>query len=265
MRPHPRPLPIHGEGREISTVLARHLPLSKIMSWVLLAVLLVIRANGQVAAQTETECPPPLRDSSAPSYYLGLGQVHFNGGNFSQAVVDYTCAITAQPDYAPAYANRGYAYAALGDSDKAFADYNQAITLDEALTSAYTNRGTLYARLGNFGLAINDFTLVIGLLPNDPVAYNDRGVVHAAEKNFDLAIADLQQAISLDPNYTTPYASLAAVYSALAAQNYQTFVAKEGVNARLPAGTPDDVLNGVDDSLRTGNFSVWLPLLTPAT
>ena len=50
----------------------------------------------------------------------------------------------------------------------------------------------------------------------------------------------------------------------LAAQSYQTFVKVAGENAHLPAGTPGEVLTAIDDSLRDGNFAVWLPLLTPA-
>jgi tetratricopeptide (TPR) repeat protein len=227
------------------------------------AALLLLGA-GKLLAQTETECPQAPAADTASAYYAGLGQARYNTGEFTKAVLDYTCAINAQPGYAPAYAGRGYAYTALGDSDKALADYNKAIELDETLTTAYTNRGSLYTRLGNFGLAINDFTLVIGLKPDDAIAYNNRGVVHAAESNYDLAIANFQQAIDLDPNYATPYASLGAVYSAMAAQNYQQFVKMRGENARLPAGTPNQVLTAVDDSLRTGDFSVWLALLSPA-
>ncbi len=230
----------------------------------LIFMILLLFGAGRMLAQTEPQCPPPAISGSASSYYVGLGQARYNTGDFTKAVLDYTCAITAQPDYAPAYADRGYAYAALGDSDKALADYNKAIELDESLVIAYTNRGTLYTQLGNFGLAINDFTLVIGLDPNNAIAYNNRGVVHAAEGSFDDAIADFQQAISIDPSYGQPYASLAAVYSAMAAQNYQKFVQIKGVNAHLPAGTPDDVLDAVDNSLRTGDFSIWLSLLSPA-
>lgn len=230
----------------------------------LIAVALLFMGTGKLLAQTEIECPPLPVAGLASTYYVGLGQARYNSGEFTKAVLDYTCAINAQGDYAPAYADRGFAYEALGDSDSALADYNKAIELDETLTIAYTNRGTLYTRLGNFGLAINDFTLVIGLNPNDAIAYNNRGVVHAAEGNYDEAIADFQQAMTIDPDYGTPYASMAAVYSAMAAQNYQKFIQLKGVNARLPAGTPDDVLTAVDDSLRTGDFSVWLSLLSPA-
>ena len=243
------------------------LSLSSIRSRMLvIALLLLTQGNllAQTGSETESVCDKPYIEDATPSYYLGLAAVRFERKDFAGAIKAYACAIDLQPDFAPTYANRGYAYAALQDSEKALTDYNRALELDENLLAAYTNRGVLYTRLGNFGLAISDFDLVIALDPDNAVAYNNRGVVHAAEDNYDEAMADFQQAITLDPDYTTPYASLAAVYSALAAQNYQTFIKKAGANAPLPAGTPNEVMTAVDDSLRNGDFAVWLSLLSPA-
>jgi tetratricopeptide (TPR) repeat protein len=222
-------------------------------------------AGNLLAQSNKAEmCDEPAIANADPTYYIGLGDSRFVRKEFAGAVRAYTCAIDLDPSYAATYAKRGYAHAALLDSEAALADYERALELDETLLMAYNNRGTLYTRLGNFGLAITDFTLVISLDPENAIAYNNRGIVHAAEGNYDLAIADFQQAIDLDPTYTMPHASLAAVYSALAAQSYQEYMEIAGENARLPAGTPSEVLTAIDDSLRDGNFAVWLPLLTPA-
>ena len=232
-------------------------------------MLVLLLSSAHVLAQTPTpddpkKCDQPSVADAKPSYYIGLGDSQVAGKDYANAVKAYTCAADLQPDYAPIYVKRGFAYAGIQDSVAALADYIQALKLDENLVSAYNNRGTLYTQLGNFGLAINDFTLVISLDPNNAVAYNNRGIVHAAEGNFDDAIADFNEAITLDPTYSMPHASLAAVYSALAAKSYQDYVKVGGANARLPAGTPNEVLTAVDDSLRDGDFSVWLPLLTPS-
>lgn len=232
----------------------------------LLFVALLLIGSPPLRAQTSeaSVCDTPAVADAAPSYYLGLGDSRFVRKDYAGAVKAYTCAADLEPDYAPIYVKRGFAYAGLQDSESALNDYARAIELDETLIAAYNNRGTLYTQLGNFGLAINDFELVLALDPSNAVAYNNRGVVHAAEGSYDQAIADFKTAISLDPAYSTPHASLAAVYSALAAQNYQSYMRIAGEQARLPAGTPNEVLTAVDDSLRNGNFAVWLPLLTPA-
>lgn len=236
----------------------------------LFVICLLLGMTNSLLAQTPEEtpdveqCEQPAVADTEPSYYLGLGDSRFARKDFAGAVKAYTCAAELQPDYAPTYVKRGFAYAGLQDSESALGDYGRALELDETLVSAYNNRGTLYTQLGNFGLAINDFELVLALDPNNAVAYNNRGVVHAAEGNFEEAIADFEMAIELDPSYGTPHASLAAVYSALAAQSYQEYLQVEGTQARLPAGTPTEVLTAMDDSLRDGSFAVWLPLLTAA-
>lgn len=237
----------------------------------LLVVCLLLLGAGTLLAQDETDndaeespCEPAFIENPTPSYYIGLGESLFDQGRFTEAIIVFTCAIELQPDYAPAYADRGFAYAALLDVDQALADFEAALNLDETLLAAYNNRGILYTNQGNFGLAINDFTLVVSLDPNNAVAYNNRGVVHAAEGNYDLALADFNLALELDPTYAQPYASIAAVYSALASINYQQFVETAGDNARLPAGTPTQVLSAIDDNLREGTFTTWLALLSPA-
>lgn len=231
---------------------------------IVLLVLLWVTGTGVAQDATPTvtpdPCPPVLADDPA-AYYIGLGDARFATNDFPGAITIYTCAINNLPEYAPLYVSRGYAYAALLDDERAAADYEQALLLDEALTEAYVNRGILYIRQGNFGLALADFDIAIALNPDDAVALHNRGVAHAAEKNYDFALADFQAALELDPDYAAPYASIAAVYSAMAAENYQRFIQVGG--RRLPAGTPTEVLTALDDALRTGDFGVWLSLLSP--
>ncbi|MEO8397198.1 MAG: tetratricopeptide repeat protein [Chloroflexota bacterium] len=230
-----------------------------------LLLLSTVGASAQDATPTPLPCPPiPSGVQEDFTYYVGQGDSLFNRVLFSDAILSYTCALKLQPDYAPVYVRRGYAYASIGDSDHAIADYEQATTLDEAYIPAYINRGALYTRLGNFGLAINDFTLALSLDPNNVVALNNRAVVEAIEGNYDLALTDLNQAIQLAPQTALPYATRAAVYSALASKDYQQYVTVSQSN-RLPAGDPVDVLTAVDDNIRTGDFSIWLSLLTAAT
>lgn len=219
-------------------------------------------ASAQDAETTPEPCPPfPAGVPQNYTYYVGQGDSQFARMNYNAAIVAYTCALSLQPNYAPALAHRGYAYAALGDSTLALADYEQALALDETFISAYVDRGALYTQLGNFGLAVNDLTLAITLDPNNVIALNNRAVVHAIEQNYDLALADLDAALQIDPENAQAYATRAAVYSALASRDYQQFVSVSNTNI-LPAGTPTDVLIAVDESIRTGDFSVWLSLLT---
>lgn len=214
---------------------------------------------------TPDPCPPPA-DTALPlaAYYLGQGDSLFARARYSAAVAAYSCVLVSLPTATDALVRRGYAYTFLGDIERALADYDAALTLDEAFAEGYTHRGVLYTRLGNFGLALTDFTLAAGLNPTDPAPLVNRAIVHAIEGTFDQALADLTSAEALDDTYPQLHAVYGAVYSALAAQRYQRFVALTN-NRPLPGGTPTEVLQSVDEALRSGDFSVWLPLLVPTT
>ena len=51
-------------------------------------------------------------------------------GEHDRAIEDYSRAIELDPEYAPAYYNRGNAYSDKGEYDRAIEDLNRAIELD---------------------------------------------------------------------------------------------------------------------------------------
>ncbi len=239
----------------------------KPLTSMLAALTLVVSVSLTLSVSAQTATPDPcvlpegVTTDPAP-YFVGMGDAHGVMARHSLAIIDYTCAVQADPTYAPAYARRAVSETALGDGDAAMADFDQAIALDETLVEAYVNRGMFYAQAGNFGLALADFSLALALEPDNMAALNNRAIVNAIEGNFDLALADLEQALDLDPNEPATYATQGAVYSALAAQSYQQFLIASGSErALLPAGSPGSVLAAVDDSLRTGNYNIWLALM----
>jgi tetratricopeptide (TPR) repeat protein len=82
------------------------------------------------------------------------------------AIMEYTQAITRDPNNAEAYSNRAKVYYEKGDNNRAIADYSQAITLAPNLAYTYTNRGNAYAKKGDYKRAIADYTQAITLDPN---------------------------------------------------------------------------------------------------
>jgi tetratricopeptide (TPR) repeat protein len=95
-------------------------------------------------------------------------------GDLGGALIEYSEAVTVQPDYAIAYNNRGWAHFLLGGDESALADYTLAISYDPELAYAYNNRGLLYQFRGDLRLAAGDFerALALGLDPAGWAEYN---------------------------------------------------------------------------------------------
>jgi tetratricopeptide (TPR) repeat protein len=56
--------------------------------------------------------------------------LQFRGGIYDRAVADYTALLALEPNSAPAYADRGLAFKALGRTSEAIADLRKAVSLD---------------------------------------------------------------------------------------------------------------------------------------
>jgi tetratricopeptide (TPR) repeat protein len=241
----------------------KHLKSLSIIGTTILLLALVLASSAQETQKSEEiDCPEVMGVGIDLAYYVGVGNVHFDLGNYTTAVSAYSCAIYLDPSYVPAYIDRGYAYTIQGNDILALEDYDQALGLDAMAIGAYNNRGIQYMMLGRFGLALTDFDLAIALAPDYAITYNNRGVVHAAEGHYQLAIADFMQAIALDPDYAEPHASLGMVYSAMSVDSYANYREIVGQDERLPAGDADIVLNALDANRESGTFSIWLATLT---
>lgn len=73
-----------------------------------------------------------------------------------QTIADLTQAIQIDPNCAPIYGLRGFAYSSLGKSDLALADLDNAIRLDPSYYNPYQFRGQIYQDQGLEGLADAD-------------------------------------------------------------------------------------------------------------
>ena len=69
------------------------------------------------------------------------GIAYIKKGMLEQAIVSFSEAIEADPDYANAYCNRGAVYYYKDEYEKAIVDYNVAVKLDPRHVITYNNRG----------------------------------------------------------------------------------------------------------------------------
>ena len=84
--------------------------------------------------------------NTAITHAMDQGQASMDKRDYDTAIADFDEAIRLDPKFAPAYVNRGLAYAAKGDLDKAFADCTKAIELKPDYADAYYGRGDAFLR-----------------------------------------------------------------------------------------------------------------------
>jgi tetratricopeptide (TPR) repeat protein len=137
-----------------------------------------------------------------------VADAHNNRGNAlrrlkrpEQALEAYDRAVALKPDDAPTFNNRGTVFKELELFDEALADLDQAITLRPDFAEAFNNRGNVYKELERFDEALSDFDRAIALRADNPDAFNNRGVALKELERFEAALADFDKAISLKPDH----------------------------------------------------------------
>ena len=80
--------------------------------------------------------------------------------NYADAIDNYTRAIDLNPNMAPYYGNRAFAYLRTECFGYALADADAALNLDSTYTKAYYRRATANMSLGKFKVALKDFEAV---------------------------------------------------------------------------------------------------------
>lgn len=174
--------------------------------------------------------------------YLERGQTYHNLGYYTEALMNYDCAVELNPKESYIYARRGVTKAYLRRYDEALDDCNQAIEFDpnsginfilrgmayekmrrydEALIDfkkaanldltptqlhwAYEQMGDLLIDMGRYEEALNVLTIALQISPNCGISLGYRGKAYKLMQRYDEALADLDRAIYLDPGNTTAF------------------------------------------------------------
>jgi signal peptidase I len=123
---------------------------------------------------------------SAQAYNI-IGNTLVDRGMISESLEEYNSAISVNPDYAPPYVNRGFAYYNLGDCNAAEADYLKALELDKENFKALKNLGLMYFSIGRLKDAEKTLLEALEIRPDDPDVMNNLGLVYLDEKNLQKA------------------------------------------------------------------------------
>jgi tetratricopeptide (TPR) repeat protein len=130
-----------------------------------------------------------------------------------KALADFNKTLLLNPDYAEAYASRGFVYRFyMGDYDRAIADDKKSISLAPTYGAAYSELGLAYYDMGDYDQAIIAFDKAIQVSPFYSVAYYNRGVTYSDMDESEKAIKDFTRTIELNPRYWRAYDSRAWEY-----------------------------------------------------
>jgi tetratricopeptide (TPR) repeat protein len=186
------------------------------MKYILIVLVLFFSAN-QMFSQDEVNIAKGDKELSQKNYQAAIIQyskaltknpnnflVNYKRGNaylysniLDSAILDFNKFILNDSTSADAFNNRGVAYNYLGTYDIALADFNFAYNLDTSFTEALINRATAYFNLGLTKQAFDDFNKAEKMKDNNTQLYYQRGRLYYYMKNHTKAIEDFSKAIKL--------------------------------------------------------------------
>jgi len=155
---------------------------------------------------------------TSPSHFgalHSLGIIHYQRGNYEDAIHQIDLALRTSPHVAEAHGNRGDALMRLKHFEEALASFDRAVALKPDYAEAFSNRGVALAELKRLDEALASFDRAVALKPNFAEAFNNRGNALKAQGKLDEAVAQFQRALALKPDYAEAHNSLGAAFQAL--------------------------------------------------
>jgi tetratricopeptide (TPR) repeat protein len=129
--------------------------------------------------------------------YFQSGLEKHNREEYSEAIKDYTLAISANKNLKTAYFNRGACELALNNLKAAMEDFNKAIEIDPNYPDPHYGRATVFATLERYREALAPLDKVIELDEKFPNALLLRGQLRAQTGNKKGACDDFMRAEKL--------------------------------------------------------------------
>ena len=143
---------------------------------------------------------------SAP--WTSLGWIHFDRGQYDEAIKCFQHAIDLYDEFAPSWNGMGCSYNYKGTNEnrpdyyqKAIEFCRRAIELDRNYAAPWNNLGYSYDKLKDYDRAIECFKKGIELDPNDPAPWSNMGNVYEHLGNSEKAIECYEKALAIKNDY----------------------------------------------------------------
>ncbi|MGC2245091.1 MAG: tetratricopeptide repeat protein [Terriglobales bacterium] len=145
--------------------------------------------------------------------YLQSGQNYVEHGKYREAVVEFSNAIKADPNFAEAHLELAEAYLQLHDGDRAFRELARTVELQPGNYRAQLELTNLLIVNHEFEPARQKLDALLQQRPNDPAVHTTQSSLLAAQGNIPGAIAEMQKTVALSPERWEAYLSLALLQS----------------------------------------------------
>lgn len=156
--------------------------------------------------------------SAQPTSHPGI--VHFNNGQYSEAIVELT-ATTNNPDYAKnaeMWNVLGLAYSMTGDLNKAKRSIETAIKLSPNDSAFHANLAYVLMQQRNFSGAIKSSNRAIQIAPKNASAHYVRSTVQMHQGSLKSALEGAAEVIRLDPTFAEAYLLISNIRFLMAEQ-----------------------------------------------
>jgi tetratricopeptide (TPR) repeat protein len=158
-------------------------------------------------------------DSGDPSIHYNLGDVLRRSGDSDGAIQHFGDSIKLDPNHFKAFYSRGTIYLEKNDFSNAIDDFTRAISVNTAFSGIYYARGKAYYLRGmptsdksDFMKAADDFNQAIRLSPDYADAFLGQARAYYQIGEYEKAISDYQDVIRFSPTNSAAYNELAWIY-----------------------------------------------------
>ncbi|CAE7275041.1 TTC6 [Symbiodinium pilosum] len=143
------------------------------------------------------------------SVLFNRGNAYFQLGQHQEALDDYAEAIRLEPDNATYLHHKGLAYQGCGEVREAIACYEEALRRDPGHHPSRFHLGIMCHADGQYDRALEAFN---GGVPPDEALHEARGLVYRDMGDYQTALVDFDAVIDLEPQRGRHYYNRGVVY-----------------------------------------------------
>lgn len=170
------------------------------------------KADQVIAACTEALTRTDLSSEGMSVLHQRRATASFEGGDFQDAIIDFSEAVRLDPKSSAALAGRGLAYYSREQYAQAIYDFTAALALNPDDLFSHSIRGVSYVKIDKYESAVEDLTAVLSSKQGGtPMDHYYRGVAYLGLGDKAKAKADFNACLKMVPDQSSCQQALSQV------------------------------------------------------